>query len=333
MVRITVLLTGCGGAVGQSATKALRMTTEDFRLIGVDADPYAACLHLKAKERQLHRTYTIPRADHPDYIPELIDICRKEDVDVIFPCTDAELEKLSISKPKIKKYGTETIISPVQTIKICRDKWLTFRHLSEHLPIVKSALPDIGIKEALHFTGVPAVIKPRLSWGSRGIWKIHNGKEAQIVINRLEKPVIQTWLQGEEYTVDGLTDKRGNVICVVPRRRIKILGGLSQQGITVRDEELIELGERITECLRIIGPFNFQVRKINKEPKIFEINPRFAGTGILSVEAGVNIPLFAVKQACNMSIPSEIDFDEGLVISRYFGETVFHIDELKSRGN
>jgi len=180
---------------------------------------------------------------------------------------------------------------------------------------------------------LPAIVKPRLGWGSRDIHKVKNVEEARIVISRIREPLIQTWMQGEEYTVDGLTDRYGKVICIVPRRRIKVLSGLSLQGITVRDKKLIELGEKITEYLKIVGPFNFQVIKIDGEPKIFEINPRFAGTGILSVKAGVNIPLLAVKEACNMRITTNIDFDEGLVVSRYFEEVFFNISELKSHEN
>jgi carbamoyl-phosphate synthase large subunit len=320
---ITVLVTGCGGAVGLGASKALRMSTNRFRLVGVDADPYAASFHFKKNESLLDKTYVVSRADHPDYIREISDICRREKVDVIFPATDAELERLAILKDEIGKIGTKIVISPRETIRICRDKWLTYQNLSRHLPIVKSALPNLGLSQALRVTGLPAMIKPRLGWGSRETYKVRSVEEAEMIIGNIEKPIIQSWLEGEEYTVDGLTDKHGKVLCCVPRRRTKVLAGLSFQGITVRDEQLIRLGEKIAEHLKIVGPFNFQLKKIDGEPEIFEINPRFAGTGILSVEAGVNIPLLAVKTICDMKIPGEIDFEEGMVVSRYFKEVFF----------
>ncbi len=330
---ITVLLTGCAGAVGLGAVKALKMGSINLRLIGIDADPYAACFYMKRKKRLLHKAYTAPRAEHPNYIPEIINVCRREKVDVILPCTDAELEKLSVSKAEINECGTKIIISPVETIRTCRDKWLTYHRLSEYLPIVRSALPEAGIEKALDFCGLPAIIKPRLGWGSKQLHKAKSAEEARIIINRVYKPIIQTWLQGEEYTIDGLTNSNGKVVCIVPRRRIKVLGGVSLQGITVRDKKLIELGKKITENLKIVGPFNFQVRKIDGEPKIFEINSRFAGTGILSVKAGANIPLLAVRETCNLSVPRSVDFKEGLVVSRYLEEVFFDINEVKSPEN
>jgi carbamoyl-phosphate synthase large subunit len=328
-----VLITGCGGAIGQGAVEALRKGSGRLRLIGVDSDPYAAFFYLNRKSHSVDKTYAVPNGDHADFIPEIINICLKEKVDVIFPSTDSELEKLSVSRDKIAELGTKTIISPPETIKICRDKWSTYRSLNEHLPLIKSALPTIGIEKALQLTGLPAIIKPRHKWGSRQVYKVNSVNEAKSVICSVDEPIIQSWLEGEEYTVDGLADKYGKAMCLVPRRRIKIFSGLSFQGMTVRDEELIKIGQQITEHLKIMGPFNFQAKKIGGEAKIFEINPRFAGSGILSVEAGVNIPVLAVKEICNMNIPKNIDFREGVVLSRYFDEVFFNIKGAKTREN
>lgn len=321
---VTVLITGCGGAIGLGLAKALRTGSKELHFIGADSDLYAAFFHLKRKRRLFSNTYTLPMADQPDYTQKIIDICRRERVDVILPGTDAELEKLSALKNKIAKIGTKIIISNPKTIKTCRDKWLTYRNLSACLPIVKSALPEIGIEKALKITGLPAIIKPRLGWGSRQTYKVESAEKARIIMKSVEKPVIQTYLEGDEYTVDGLANSHGKALCIVPRRRIKVFAGLSFQGITVRDRQLIELGKKITHHLRIVGPFNFQAKKIDGKPTIIEINPRFAGTGILSVKAGVNIPFLALREICNMKIPNNIDFKEGVVMSRYFEEVFFN---------
>ena len=140
---------------------------------------------------------------------------------------------------------------------------------------------------------------------------------------RIPAPVIQKYLTGAEYTVDCLADRHGKVICVIPRRRVKILGGISFQGITVRDQDLIKLAKEVAKHLKFIGPFNFQVIKNCEETKIVEINPRFSGTGILSVMAGANIPCIALRDIRNKRIPSHIDFEEELILSRYFEEAYF----------
>jgi carbamoyl-phosphate synthase large subunit len=321
--KLTVLVTGCGGAVGMGVIKALRMGSRNLRLVGVDMDSYAPLFYMKNKQYILDKNYVVPDSDNPNYIRKIIEICRFENVNVIFPCTDPELEKLSDSIDELSNLGIKIIISPSNTIKICRDKWLTYEHLKRHLPMVKSALPEAGIEKALKSTGLPAIIKPRKGWGSKHIARIDSVEEAQIQLPRFTDPIIQTNLTGTEYTIDCLADRNGKVLCIVPRQRIRIYAGLSFQGITVRDESLIELGKKVANKLKFSGPFNFQVIKNCEEAKIVEINPRFSGTGILSVKAGANIPNLALRETCNMKIPSKIDFEDGLILTRYFEEVYF----------
>jgi carbamoyl-phosphate synthase large subunit len=327
----TVLVTGCGGAIGQGVIKALRLGSRKWRLIGSDSDRYAAVFHMK--NTALRKTHLLPESSDPNYIPEITGLCRKEKVDVIFPCTDAELEKLAYARRDLMDRGTKIVISPQETIRICKDKWLTYQHLGKFLPIVKSALPEMGTGKAVQFTGLPAVIKPRIGWGSKQTFKLRSVKEAQILMKEIDKPIIQTCLEGEEYTVDCLVDRSGTAISVVPRRRIKIFSGLSFEGITVKDQKLIELGHKIIKYIHIYGPFNFQAKEIEGEPIIFEINPRFSGTGILAVKAGANIPFLAVREICGMKIPTNVCFEDGVFLSRYFDETIFKFSEANYREN
>ncbi len=320
-IMIKVLVTGCGGAIGMGVIRALRIGSRSLHLIGADTDPYAPSFHLKSKRYLLEKVYVVPKAENPNYIPKIVEICNTENVTVIFPCTDLELEKLSASIDEVTHSGIKVIICPSETIKICRDKWVTYEQLSCHLPIVKSALPDIGIEKALQFTGLPAVIKPRKGWGSRQISIVESVEEARIMLTRIPAPVIQTYLTGAEYTIDCLADRNGKIMCIVPRHRVKIFGGLSFQGVTVRNEDLIELGKKVAKHLKFIGPFNFQVIKNDEETQVTEINPRFSGTGILSVMAGANIPYLALREICSMGVPSHIDFEDGLFLSRYFEQT------------
>jgi carbamoyl-phosphate synthase large subunit len=318
---VTVLVTGCGGAVGMGVIKALRMGSRNLHLVGVDTDYYAPSFYLKSKHYLLNKIYVVPNAEDSNYISKIVEICHAENVKVIFPCTDPELEIIATSINEVTSSGVKVIISPSKTINICSDKWLTYENLNPHLPIIKSALPDTGVEKALEFTGLPAMIKPRKGWGSKQATKIESIEEARFLLTRIPAPVIQKYLTGAEYTVDCLADRNGKVVCAIPRQRIKILGGISLQGMTVRDEDLIKLGKEVAKHLEFIGPFNFQVIKNCEETKIVEINPRFSGTGILSVMAGANIPYLALRDICNMRIPSQIDFEDGLILSRYFEET------------
>jgi carbamoyl-phosphate synthase large subunit len=322
-ILLTVLITGCGGAAGQGIVKALQIESNDLRLIGADADPYAGFFHLK--DSGLSKGYCLPHADRPNYISEVIKLCRKENVDIIFPGSDSELTKIATHREDLEQLGTKVIVSTIESVMTCRDKWLTYSRLRKAVPVVRSALAEEGVGKALSFTGLPAVVKPRIGWGSKQVYKVQNTSQAKIILKEVNNPIIQTWLDGEEYTVDCFADKTGKPVCIVPRRRIKIFHGLSFEGVTVRDPQLVNLGIKIAAELPIYGPFNFQAKTVDGKPLIFEINPRFSGSGILTVHAGANIPFLAVQEACGMKIPNYVEFEEGVVFSRFFDEVFFQI--------
>jgi len=320
---LTVLITGCGGAAGQGIVKALRIGSNDLRLIGADADPYAGFFYLK--DTGLSKAACLPFGDRSNYISEVTKLCRKEDVDVVFPGSDKELMKLATHREDLEELGTKVIVSTIESITTCRDKWLTYGRFKKAVPMVRSALPKEGIGKALGFTGLPAVVKPRIGWGSKQVYKVQNTSQTKAILKGISNPIIQTWLDGEEYTVDCFVNKMRKLVCVVPRRRIKIFHGLSFEGVTVRDPHLVNLGIKIAAEIPIYGPFNFQAKIVDGKPLIFEINPRFSGSGILTVHAGANIPLLAVREAYGLKIPTDVKFNVGIGFSRVFDEVFFKL--------
>ena len=55
----------------------------------------------------------------------------------------------------------------------------------------------------------------------------------------------------DEYTVDSYFDKNSNLICAVPRIRLKVVGGESNQGITKKiiSLNLLNLSSKILKAL------------------------------------------------------------------------------------
>jgi carbamoyl-phosphate synthase large subunit len=111
----------------------------------------------------------------------------------------------------------------------------------------------------------------------------------------------------------------------VPRLRSKMLGGISIEGIFVKEETLMNYCSQIIKELQLHGNIGIQVKK-SKEGKflIIEINPRVQGTIVASLGAGVNLPTLAIKQELDLLINNEeLQVKWGTKFSRYWNE-VYH---------
>jgi carbamoyl-phosphate synthase large subunit len=326
---MNVLVTGVGGAVGLGIIKALRMEFKNnLSIIGTDTDVFAPGFYLKDL---LDKKYTVPAAHQDAFLSCIKKIIAKDDIDIIFPSTSPEIEFFSQHKQSFEEKGVKAITSPYDTVMTCRDKWITYNKLKGKLPVVESALPVSTISESIKHVGLPAILKPRFGWGSKSIYKIESKAEAKILANKVPKPIFQKWLSGEEFSVDCLSDQKGNFITAVPRKRISLLAGLCAVGMTINDKNLLVLAKKLAKYLQFHGPFNFQVKLDQQmQPFIFDINPRFAGTGILSVYSNINFPAIAVKEVLDGTIDLNMNFKANVYITRYVSDIILTEDEINS---
>jgi carbamoyl-phosphate synthase large subunit len=88
MPDMTVLITGVGSTPALSVIKGLRQQgTFRVRIIGTDIHPR----NLIAGSSFCNGFYTVPPADDSQYIPMLLEICLREQVQVLIPIIDSEL--------------------------------------------------------------------------------------------------------------------------------------------------------------------------------------------------------------------------------------------------
>ena len=81
-MKLNILVTAAGSAIGQGIIKSLKLSGLDFNLITTDIQPYAIGLY------RGNTSYIIPLAKEENYINEIIKICNKEKIDVVLIGTD-----------------------------------------------------------------------------------------------------------------------------------------------------------------------------------------------------------------------------------------------------
>lgn len=313
---MTILITGAGATPALCAAESLKLRFgKNITIIGIDANPYAVGIYLK-RYFDLGRLVPSVAKDPKKYLAIIKQIIKCYKVDFILPATDIEI--VFLKKLEHALQPAEVISSDLRTLKICTDKWLTYKTLRSSKLMVESW---IDAKEV----SFPCVVKPRKSQGSKNVYTAYNKIELGILSKRVRQPIFQKRLSSEEYTIDCLYDQKGRLLGAVPRRRVVVGGGTAIITETVRDVRLMDLVQRLGEIVSFKGPINVQCIK----NKIIEINPRIGGASILSTYSGMNIPAISLLLWKGSRVKKWYPYEDK-VLTRYFSSVCFNKCELKT---
>jgi carbamoyl-phosphate synthase large subunit len=307
----------------QSALRKLGVTGN---VVTTDINPLSPALYIS------DGYHWAPLTTDPEYLKHLLEICREEKIRVLIPTIDDELEILGSARERFAAGGVDVIVSPPYTSKVCNDKWETYRFFRERkLPIPETWLPpEMPPLTKLKY---PLFLKPRKGRGSVNTFRINTEKELLFFIEYVGDCIVQKYLEGPEYTLDTFVDKDGTVIAVVPRHRLWVRAGVMDKGRTEKRTELIELGARVAEELEIVGPANIQVKYTDKQPMVFEVNPRFSGGIPLTLAAGVDFAELTLRMVLGEKLrPMLGEFFDGLVMMSY-EENIFRVMDTTGFGD
>ena len=300
----TVLFTCAGMRVDiVSAFRRAGATT-----IAVDVDPLAPALY------EADRYGLVTRIDEPEYVPQLADLVRAHDIDLIVPLADMDQLKLARAREEL---GTLVLLPDAEIVDRMSDKWLAHLHLGERgIASPPTWLPD-DVPTDVEF---PVLVKARRGYGSRHIHRAADREELEHHLRSTPvESIVQALCRGEEFSIDVVCDFEGRCLNAIPRTMIESKGGESIKGMTIRDWELIELGRRVSEAIPLKGVANVQCfREPDGTHRITDVNPRFGGGFPLPVAAGGRYPELVLALASGERPEPRVgDFREGVVMTRF----------------
>jgi carbamoyl-phosphate synthase large subunit len=168
-------------------------------------------------------------------------------------------------------------------------------------------------------------VKARRGFGSRHIYRAADRAELEFFLGYTQVPsMVQQVCDGEEFSIDVFCDLDARCLGAIPRTMIESKGGESIRGMSIKDWELIEHARRVAETLGIVGPANIQCfREADGSLPVTDVNPRFGGGFPLPTAAGSRYPELALALAAGERPEPRLgEFQEGVVMSRYFGQTM-----------
>ncbi len=317
---INVLVTGAGGGVGQGVIKSLRLIKDlDLKIISADMSSLASGLYGG------DYSHLVPAASSENYFDEISEICSQHNIDYYFPGTDVELLICTKSATEIKeKLGVNIIVSPLNLIEIADDKLKTVEFLKNNgFSYPQSWLPSDIDLESISY---PVIVKPRVGCRSIGVHIVHTSIEAKSAIESLTDPMVQEYIDGDEYTCTVAVSKGvvSDVLCL--KRDLR--AGDTFRAFPEKNLVIEEYVKDIALKIKVNGSCNFQLRLENGVPKLFEINSRFSGTTPFCSYLGFNPVEFCLKHELGLPYKSNIDYNK--VIVRHWCEVVLDRFQLET---
>jgi carbamoyl-phosphate synthase large subunit len=316
---LTILVSACGAPGTAALLGALRRNGErEVRLVGTDMADLAVGRHLCDT---FHR---VPAGADPGFADAVLDVCRREGVEVVLPQSSFDLPGLAEARERFE--GIAVMVSSPDTVARSNDKADTYEMLDRigvRGPAWRRVRGGEAVAEAARELGYPGedvALKPIFSSGSRGfrILSASADRRTQLLTNRpgvaealrLEELVellgddptellVMELATGKERTIDGFGDGE-RILLGHPKTREAMRAGLAMYFETLDDPRLMEMAESIVRELAIEHFFNIQL----VGEFVIEVNPRIS---TIVYQDDFNLPWLGVKHALGKLSADELD--------------------------
>ncbi|MEW5772901.1 MAG: ATP-grasp domain-containing protein [Thermodesulfobacteriota bacterium] len=318
--KVCFLITCVGGTLVPAALRMLRESKRfDYRLVGVNATPAPLAAQF------LDAFHTAPKGDDPAYAQALLDIVRKEKVEVLLPWSDAEAEAMSALAGELAGLGGKALVASPACLARIANKRVTYDNLrAAGLPAPEyAAVHDASsLRAAVAAYGHPGrtvVVKPSRGRGGRGLfvllghdnppeWLGAGQREKRLSPGELDDARVESFFSfGGELLVmpclgvpafDADVVGLGREPAVLVRRRHNPTGIPFAGNTLVADPEVVDYCRTVARVLGLEAVHDIDLMASPEgRPVVLEVNPRPSGSLPASMAAGFPVLDWAVDRA------------------------------------
>jgi len=316
MDKLKVLISSMGSNTAIGVSKSLRKI-DSVEIVGIDINDPHMCPGYTFADHLIQS----PNANSKSYSEFLIDVIERYGVNCVIPIYDREIEIISILSQKYPDL-THWAVNQESVVNICNDKKQINSLLKDQILVPTQY-------ESVEEAQLPYIIKPNKGVGSKDVFVVRESDQ-NVSFRKDQSNFVQDYIEGKEYTIDCYSSYNNpNVFRYSVRERIETKSGMSTKGIIRDISKLGEYCKTIHHLLKYQGVSNMQFIENDGDFYFIEINPRFAGGGILTYSSGLNFPLYTVLELTKNLDPEEIKMAKlsmGNQMVRYYSETFFNAD-------
>lgn len=312
--------------------KNFRKTLGDkVRIVVTDNSPYAPALAFS------DMSYKVPLITDENYIPMILDICKKEKINAITTLIDPEISILADHRAEFEALGVEVLAPYKETADLCFDKYEMFKYLSEKgVRTVKTygTFEDFDKDYKEGKISLPVFVKPRTGSGSVGARRVESYELLKEVMERSPELIIQELMTGKDMDADLYVDTvSGEVIAIFSKKKISTTIGGANKTISFKDEKLFEFVKDAMKVFKFNGPLDMDLFFQDGEYYLSEINPRFGGAYLHAYGAGVDFPSFIYRNVMEKEANKQQigQYNENVVMMMYDSVVIDTLDNLQER--
>lgn len=267
--------------------------------------------------------YQVPRIDDPDYIPTILDICRKEEINAVTTCIDPEIMLLAEHRAEFSEIGVEVLAPYEDTARICFDKFKMYQYLTTNGIKTVLTFGDIeSFREAEKAgeIGFPVFVKPREGSGSVGARKVSNMAALSEAMEQDPSLIIQEFMgdavdMDADIYIDTISHKP---VALFSKRKLETKIGGASKTVSFKDQKLVDFVCNVLNVFKFNGPIDMDLWYRNGEYYLSEVNPRFGGAYLHAYGAGVDFVKLIEKNVSGEENTAQFNnYDDNVVMMMY----------------
>ena len=259
----------------------------------------------------------------------LYNYLKKNHIDLIIPLADDGADFLSKNKDYIEgTFGVKCAVPSYDIFNVANNKQKLMELCEQYglchprtraLPSYTSDIAMVleDLKNVADYVGFPAMIKPNISQGAKGIMRVNSVNELEKNYPQVHKQfgdcTLQQFVEQPDYYYNVMLyrDRHGlmnNYTIIKIRRFFPIKGGSSCYCETVKHDFLLNQCKGVLDKLHWVGFADFDVLedKYSGELKIIEINPRVPSSFQAAFAAGVDFGQIFMTDLFDEAVPTYV---------------------------
>lgn len=281
------------------------------------------------------RAYQVPLIRDPEYIPMILEICKKEEIDAVTTLIDPEIMLLAEHRAEFEALGVLVLAPYEETARLCFDKYEMYRFLTRNninTPRTWGSLPDFLKAYEAGEISFPVFVKPRTGSGSVGARRIDTPELLGQVMEEDKSLIVQELMTGEDLDADVYVDTISHQpVAIFSKRKLSTTIGGANKTISFKDEALFAFIRKVLSLMKFCGPLDMDFFYQDGEYYLSEINPRFGGAYLHAYGAGVDFVKLIRENAAGRENRENIgDFEEDVVMMMYDSVVIRKKSEIEA---